>query len=105
VIKNSPPHTASAATEQYTDAVDFIEKEQNRSITFSKMPDLSRRTMLKSAPSAAIGRVAATTVPHGVAHAADDMQLRTSFTLLDAIFASVVGSVPGAKLLLTLPVK
>ena len=37
--------------------------------------------------------------------AADDVQTRASFTLLDAIFASVVGSIPGATPLLTLPVK
>jgi hypothetical protein len=37
--------------------------------------------------------------------AADDLRSRTSFTLLDAIFASVVGSIPGATPLLTLPVK
>ena len=37
--------------------------------------------------------------------AADDLKSRTSFTLLDAIFFSVVGNVPGAKPLLTLPVK
>jgi len=37
--------------------------------------------------------------------AADDLKSRTTFTLLDAIFFSVVGNVPGAKPLLTLPVK
>jgi hypothetical protein len=37
--------------------------------------------------------------------AADDVRSRASFTLLDALFASVVGNVPGAKPLLTLPVK
>jgi len=37
--------------------------------------------------------------------AADDVQSRASFTLLDAIFASVVGNIPGAKPLLTLPMK
>lgn len=37
--------------------------------------------------------------------AADDLKSRTSFTLLDAIFASVVGNIPGSKPLLTLPVK
>jgi len=37
--------------------------------------------------------------------AADDLAARTSFGLLDAMFQSVVGNVPGAKPLLTLPVK
>lgn len=37
--------------------------------------------------------------------AADDLRSRASFTLLSAIFASVVGSIPGATPLLTLPVK
>jgi hypothetical protein len=37
--------------------------------------------------------------------AADDVSSRATFSLLDAIFASVVGNVPGAKPLLTLPVK
>jgi len=37
--------------------------------------------------------------------AADDLKSRTTFTLLDAIFASVVGNIPGSKPLLTLPVK
>lgn len=36
--------------------------------------------------------------------AADDVNTRATFTLLDALFASVVGTVPGAKPLLTLPV-
>lgn len=36
--------------------------------------------------------------------AADDVYSRSSFSLLDALFASVVGDVPGAKPLLTLPV-
>ena len=36
---------------------------------------------------------------------ADDLDTRISFTLLNAIFASVVGEVPGAKPLLTLPVR
>jgi len=36
--------------------------------------------------------------------AANDVQSRASFTLLDAIFASVVGNIPGAQPLLTLPV-
>ena len=35
----------------------------------------------------------------------NDLQSRTSFGLLDALFESVVGNVPGAKPLLTLPVK
>jgi len=35
----------------------------------------------------------------------DDLSSRASFTLLDAMFASVVGNVPGAKPLLTLPVR
>jgi hypothetical protein len=39
-------------------------------------------------------------------HIADnDLNSRSSFTLLDAMFASVVGNVPGAKPLLTLPVR
>jgi hypothetical protein len=37
--------------------------------------------------------------------ASNDLASRESFTLLEAIFSSVVGSVPGAKPLLTLPVK
>ena len=37
--------------------------------------------------------------------AATDVQSRSSFTLLNAIFASVVGNIPGAEPLLTLPVK
>ena len=37
--------------------------------------------------------------------AADDVQTRANFTLLDAIFTSVVGNIPGATPLLTLPVK
>jgi len=37
--------------------------------------------------------------------AGDDVRSRASFTLLDALFASVVGNIPGAKPLLTLPVK
>jgi len=37
--------------------------------------------------------------------AATDLKSRVSFGMLDAIFASVVGNVPGAKPLLTLPVK
>lgn len=36
--------------------------------------------------------------------ALQDVKSRASFTLLDALFASVVGDVPGAKPLLTLPV-
>ena len=36
--------------------------------------------------------------------AANDLASRESFTLLEALFASVVGNVPGAKPLLTLPV-
>ncbi|MCB9911395.1 MAG: hypothetical protein H6827_00215 [Planctomycetes bacterium] len=36
--------------------------------------------------------------------AADDVTTRETFALLDALFASVVGNVPGAKPLLTLPV-
>lgn len=36
---------------------------------------------------------------------ANDLRSRTSFGLLDALFESVVGNVPGAKPLLTLPVK
>jgi len=35
----------------------------------------------------------------------NDLNSRASFTLLDALFASVVGNVPGAKPLLTLPVR
>jgi hypothetical protein len=35
----------------------------------------------------------------------NDLNSRSSFTLLDAMFASVVGNVPGAKPLLTLPVR
>ena len=35
---------------------------------------------------------------------ATDLQARTSFTLLSALFSSVVGEVPGAKPVLTLPV-
>jgi len=35
----------------------------------------------------------------------DDVNSRVSFTLLSALFASVVGEVPGAKPLLTLPVR
>jgi len=35
----------------------------------------------------------------------NDLNSRSSFALLDAMFASVVGNVPGAKPLLTLPVK
>jgi hypothetical protein len=35
---------------------------------------------------------------------ATDLNSRTSFTLLSALFASVVGEVPGAKPVLTLPV-
>lgn len=37
--------------------------------------------------------------------AANDLNSRETFMLLDALFASVVGNVPGAKPLLTLPVK
>ena len=37
--------------------------------------------------------------------AATDLKSRASFGLLDALFESVVGDVPGAKPLLTLPVK
>lgn len=37
--------------------------------------------------------------------AADDIDSCATFTLLNAISASVVGNVPGAKPLLTLPVK
>lgn len=37
--------------------------------------------------------------------AANDLKSRTSFGLLDALFESVVGNVPGAKPLLTVPVK
>lgn len=37
--------------------------------------------------------------------AEDDLDSRVAFTLLNAIFSSVVGQVPGAKPLLTLPVK
>lgn len=37
--------------------------------------------------------------------AANDLKSRVSFGLLDALFESVVGNVPGAKPLLTLPVK
>ena len=37
--------------------------------------------------------------------AADDLNSRASFTLLSALFASVVGQVPGSAPLLTLPVK
>lgn len=36
---------------------------------------------------------------------ADDLESRTTFTLLDALFASVVGNVPGGKPVLTMPVK
>ena len=46
-------------------------------------------------------------VPYGGAWyyiPATDLQARTSFTLLGALFASVVGDVPGAKPVLTLPV-
>ena len=35
---------------------------------------------------------------------ATDLNSRTSFTLMSALFASVVGEVPGAKPVLTLPV-
>ncbi len=35
----------------------------------------------------------------------DDFRSREMFTLVDAIFASVVGTVPGSKPLLTLPVR
>lgn len=35
----------------------------------------------------------------------DDMNSRVSFTLLSALFSSVVGEVPGSKPLLTLPVR
>jgi hypothetical protein len=35
----------------------------------------------------------------------NDLNSRASFALLDAMFASVVGTVPGAKPLLTLPVR
>jgi len=35
----------------------------------------------------------------------NDLNSRSSFSLLDAMFASIVGNVPGAKPLLTLPVK
>lgn len=37
--------------------------------------------------------------------AATDLKSRVSFGMLDAMFESVVGNVPGAKPLLTLPVK
>ncbi len=37
--------------------------------------------------------------------AANDLKSRENFTLLEAIFSSVVGNIPGAKPLLTLPVK
>ena len=37
--------------------------------------------------------------------AEDDLNSRAAFTLLDAMFSSVVGNVPGGKPLLTLPVK
>ena len=37
--------------------------------------------------------------------AEDDLNSRAEFTLLDAMFSSVVGNVPGGKPLLTLPVK
>jgi hypothetical protein len=37
--------------------------------------------------------------------AADDLKSRTTFSLVDAMFASIVGNVPGAKPVLTLPVK
>jgi len=37
--------------------------------------------------------------------ASNDAKSRTSFMLLEAIFSSVVGNIPGAKPLLTLPVK
>jgi len=37
--------------------------------------------------------------------AANDAKSRTSFMLLEAIFSSVVGNIPGAKPLLTLPVR
>jgi len=36
---------------------------------------------------------------------ATDLNSRSTFALLSAIFASVVGDVPGAKPVLTLPVK
>ena len=35
---------------------------------------------------------------------ADDLDSRDSFTLIGALFSSVVGEVPGAKPVLTLPV-
>ena len=37
--------------------------------------------------------------------AADDLKSRSLFALMDALFASVVGNVPGAKPLLSLPLK
>ena len=37
--------------------------------------------------------------------ASNDLNSRVSFTLIEAMFASVVGNVPGAKPLLTLPVR
>ena len=37
--------------------------------------------------------------------AADDLKSRASFGLVDAMFASIVGNVPGAKPVLTLPVR
>ena len=37
--------------------------------------------------------------------AANELKSRASFGLLNALFESVVGNVPGAKPLLTLPVK
>lgn len=38
-------------------------------------------------------------------NAADDLTSRIGFTLLNSLFSSIVGEVPGAKPLLTLPVK
>ncbi len=78
---------------------------QGRAITDTKLPDgdwLDIRTAA-SEPSDAWLKVKYRGSWFYIT--ADDISSRATFSLLNAIYASVVGNVPGAKPLLTLPVK
>jgi hypothetical protein len=81
---------------------DLAQRQVN---TDSELPDTDWFTILTSASEPANAWLKVKYRDSWFYIASDDVRSRTSFTLLDAVFASVVGSVPDAKPLLTLPVK
>jgi hypothetical protein len=71
VSYQAPAKIGSRATEKRTNSVDLVVTESTGSISFTKMSELNRRSMLKTAVGRVVGEVSVATLQYGIAHASD----------------------------------